>query len=626
MGASILKETKEINKNDEINNIILNENVKLNIYVCGNKKELNNFYEKEVVGGPVDNQQTLLKFYESHHDHNEWNFCFYNRDMTKDLANELMNDIKNNIKDNNNNNNLVLIFFYSTKNKNNIEKNTNLFNTILGSFELMSKIYKPILLFAAKKTKKDENENEDKDEDEEFDKKNLELFDIIDKSSLKKNYINKYIQFVCYKDNNYDEINKKISSIFCYYNNISDYFSLLDEIIMNGEESYHIKRKNKMKYNATFNILVIGRPGSGKSTLINLLLNKRKAKEGIGLSVTKIVSKYIHDNYPISFQDTPGFEDNKDLQKMKNFLYNVNYIFEEGKSKFHLILFVINASNERSFIGEEIDLINFIMKEMKIPIFFVCTKSKNEEYARDFEEVLKLNLWQNFGEDTNLVNNIYSCHLLNEKDGIYKRFGIDNLLKNIQDYYMKEILQREEDLLDKKNKMDTPNKNIFLGDVKENEKFIDYLQRISNIIISKYEKFTYRQIYREKIKNKKIELKNDKIHEMLVDHLALELNGERCGKDFCKENEKEIINDVEKNMDNNEEYRKMNIGSRIIKDKNEIKSIMITKKIGEKAKNSFLKKVDDEGFNYLKEIIKDYKIAIESLTKLCGDLKENPTL
>ena len=545
--------------------------------------------------------------------------------MTKDLANELMNDIKNNIKDNNNNN-LVLIFFYSTKNKNNIEKNTNLFNTILGSFELMSKIYKPILLFAAKKTKKDENENEDEDEDEEFNKKNLELFDIIDKSSLKKNYINKYIQFVCYKDNNYDEINKKISSIFCYYNNISDYFSLLDEIIMNGEESYHIKRKNKMKYNATFNILVIGRPGSGKSTLINLLLNKRKAKEGIGLSVTKIVSKYIHDNYPISFQDTPGFEDNKDLQKMKNFLYNVNYIFEEGKSKFHLILFVINASNERSFIGEEIDLINFIMKEMKIPIFFVCTKSKNEEYARDFEEVLKLNLWQNFGEDTNLVNNIYSCHLLNEKDGIYKRFGIDNLLKNIQDYYMKEILQREEDLLDKKNKMDTPNKNIFLGDVKENEKFIDYLQRISNIIISKYEKFTYRQIYREKIKNKKIELKNDKIHEMLVDHLALELNGERCGKDFCKENEKEIINDVEKNMDNNEEYRKMNIGSRIIKDKNEIKSIMITKKIGEKAKNSFLKKVDDEGFNYLKEIIKDYKIAIESLPKLCGDLKENPTL
>ena len=113
---------------------------------------------------------------------------------------------------------------------------------------------------------------------------------------------------------------------------------------------------------------------------------------------------------------------------------------------------------------------------------------------------------------------------------------------------------------------------------------------------------------------------------MLVDHLALELNGERCGKDFCKENEKEIINDVEKNMDNNEEYRKMNIGSRIIKDKNEIKSIMITKKIGEKAKNSFLKKVDDEGFNYLKEIIKDYKIAIESLPKLCGDLKENPTL
>lgn len=623
MGVSIYKKKKEIN-NYESQNFGLNGNVQLNIYVCGNKKELNNFYEKEVLEDREDNHKILLKNYEIYHKNNEWCFTFYNNDMTKDLVNELMNDIKNNIKDNNNNNNLVLIFFYSTKN--NLEKNTNLFITIMECFELMTNVYKPILVFAIKKTKKDEDNEEDEDEDEEFDnEKKMELF--IDENSLKKNYknyLNKYIQFVCYENNNYNEIIKTINSIFCYYNNISDYFSLLDEIILHGDESYHIKRKNKIKYHATFNILVIGRPGSGKSTLINLLLNKRKAKEGIGFSVTKIVSKYIHDKYPISFQDTPGFENNKDLEKMKNFLYNTNYIFKEGKSNFHLILFVINASNERSFIGEEIDLINYIKETMNIPIFFVCTMSKSEEYAKDFEEVLKLNLWQNFGEDTNLVNNIYSCHLLNEKDGVYKRFGIDNLLKNIQDYYMKEINQREENLIDKKI-ISNPNKNIFLGDVKEKENFKDYLIRISNNIISKYENFTYRQIYRVKKEKKTIELNNDKINEMLVDHLALELNGERCGKDFCQENKKKIENDVDNNIENNETSQIRN-KYKIIKDKNEIKSIIITKTIGQKAANHFLKKIDNEGLNYLKDIIKDYKTAIESLPKLYEDLNKNPAM
>lgn len=625
MGSSI-ERTKGINKKDEMNNIILKENERdnLNIYVCGNKKKLIKFYEGEVIGDPVDNQQFLQKkFYDSHHKNHNWHFTFYNSDMTKELANELMNDIQNNIKYNKKNNNMVLIFFHSIENKNkiNIEKNTNLFISILEIFEMMNKIYKPILLFAINKEKK--YDNKDEKNDNIFEKNYPELFDIINKNNLKKNYINKYIEIAYFKKNNFGEIYKKINSIFCYYNNISDYFSLLDEIIRKGDESYHPKRNNKIRYNATFNILIIGRPGSGKSTLINLLLNKRKAKEGIGLSMTKIVSKYIHDNYPITFQDTPGFEDNKDLEKMKNFLYNVNYIFKEGKSKFHLILYIINASNERSFIGEEIELINYIKKEMKIPIFFVCTKSKNEDYAKDFEESIKLNLWQNFGEDTDLVDNIFCCQLLNEKDGIYKRFGIDNLLKNIQDYYIKEILQREKDLINKNNKKNDSKKPIFLGDIKDNENFIDYLERISNEIIKNYENFTIRQIIREKKESKNIELKNDKIHEMLVDHLALELNGERCGKDFCKENEEEI----EKDIENNEELREIHFGKYTIRDKNAIKSAIITKKIGEKARNIFLKKIDNEGgLNYLKNIINDYKIAINSLPQLYEDLKKNPTL
>jgi hypothetical protein len=72
---------------------------------------------------------------------------------------------------------------------------------------------------------------------------------------------------------------------------------------------------------------------------------------------------------------------------------------------------------------------------MKIPIFFVCTRALNKEYAANNEEFVKINLKQIFGINTNLTEFIYSCQLLDEKDGIYKRFGIEKLLKRIHTFF-----------------------------------------------------------------------------------------------------------------------------------------------------------------------------------------------
>ena len=615
----------------------------LSIYTCGNKKEINLFHKSEIAKENIT-EQYLDNIIERHPNY-DWYFNYYLKELNEELINEILNNIINNYKTKKNyKNNLILIFFESCEIT---EENTKKIKMILESIDKMLKIYKPILLFAFKNNKMELELEEETEHLNNENTKNI-IDSIIKENKFDHNFFNKFLEIVHYNANDYSEIIRRINSIFCYYNNIGDLFTILDEMIR-GYNFYNNNAKNKTKFVSTFNILVMGRPGSGKSTLINLLLNETKAREGIGESVTKVVSKYVHNKYPITFEDTPGFEDNKDLDKMIKFLKNsINY-FGKGKNKFHLILYIINGSNERTFIGEEVKLINFIQKNMKIPIFFVCTKCKNENYAKDIEEVIKINLWQNFGDKTNLVDYIFCCHLLNEKDGVYKRFGIKELLEGIQKYYKKELEKKEKELLENKeteNEIssqikidfeDLLDESIFLNGLKNPENFETYLYDLSLEIIEKYKIFTYEQIKNSKQKNNNEEInlfkKNTlKISELLVDHLAIELNGKSKGNTFCKRNEKHVLANV--NSDDIEptiicwkvktEDLVLNNGEKIT-DENIKKNIRITKEFGMEARKEFLNELrynNNDLKLYLKAIIKSYKDAIESLTNLNMELKE----
>ena len=621
--------------NNKEETIIASEKDKISelyIYICGNKKEINLFNKKEIIR---DNYIQNYDNFEEKHPNYDWYFNYNFQELNEDSINKILNNIINDYRAKKNfKNNLILIFFESnTLTESDIKK----VQMILSNIDKMHKVYKPILLFAFKKEILEIDE-------EKVEKKSDEDAKRIMNEIIKENkFDNKFIEIAYYNENDYSEILKKINSAYCYYNNIGDLFTVLDEMIR-GYNFYSNTTKSKIKFASTFNILVIGRPGGGKSTLINLLLNERKAREGIGESVTKVVSKYIHDKYPITFEDTPGFEDNKDLEKMLNFLRDSNDFFGKGKNKFHLILYIINGSNERTFIGEEVKLINFIQNYMNIPLFFVCTRCKNEDFAKDFEEVIKMNLWQNFGDKTSLVNNIYCCHLLNEKDGIYKRFGISELLIGIQKFYLKELEKKEKEFLLNKGSqfpleiINNTNDNfssdsIFLTGLKSPEYFEDYLNKLSIKIIERYEYLTYLEGERHKKMNNDDNNDEDldKINELLVDHLAMELNGKSKGYIFCKRNKNQVEENIKKNEVIETNWRcktkTQDIylrNGKIVSDESIKYSIRKTNEFGIEAKKEFLNLLRyNNGFAlYLEEIINNYKEAIESLTKLDKQIEE----
>ena len=577
-------------------------------FLGSNTKEKNilNIY----ILGESQNFTSSIFTEKSNFNHNNlynWIKEFSNKGITNDILNNIIEEIKLKISKNNESN-YIIIFL----NKQYIDEKINL---IINFMKTIKKVYKPIVILAIDEESKKELKNVN----------NEQIYKNNENNSLGTDVnilnIDEYIEIVYYKNNDYCNIENRIRSIYNYYHNVGDlltnFVQMINDFIGKNEDFTSIEFKSQ--YKATFNILVMGRPGCGKSTLINLILNEKRAREGIGYSITKLYTQYLHKKYPITLIDTPGFEDDKAIKKMKDFLSNFSFFFKEGKLKFHLVLYLINASNERTFMSLEYELINNILKSLNIPIFFVCTRSKTEEASFNFKEEVKINLIQNFGFETKLVDHIYCCNLLNEKDGIYKRFGIDKLLRGIKEYFSKEIKKIEEivkDFEDLPSNITTNEQHYLniLSSLENSNSFSNYLKNLSDNIIDKYKneisKIDKYDLY--------IEKKLKRTIKAIKNHLAFELNSssslidnKETKETFYKEeietdNFCGAFNGIRRNeKDNVDEIKKFYL-KKVENIENFIGQYILSKT---KDNNS-----------YMEEVIQDYKKAIDSLEEIANSI------
>lgn len=215
--------------------------------------------------------------------------------------------------------------------------------------------------------------------------------------------------------------------------------------------------REKVQNLTTLNIIVAGKTGVGKSTLINSVFRENLAETGMGRPVTTHMRRITKKDFPLVVYDTRGFELGKSVQD--DVKEEVMKTIRDGlacndiSKAIHCIWYCINAASNR-IEPEEIEWLRELGAEnemTQVPIIVVLTQCFSKKKAQEMRKAVE-------DENLNVVQIVPVLAQDYEIDEEYvaKAFGLDVLIRVMSEALPDELLDTLQNLqkvsLDEKTK------------------------------------------------------------------------------------------------------------------------------------------------------------------------------
>ncbi len=198
---------------------------------------------------------------------------------------------------------------------------------------------------------------------------------------------------------------------------------------------------NKIKNLKTLNIIVAGKTGTGKSTLINAVFKENLAQTGVGKPVTEHMRKITKKDVPLSIYDTRGFELGKEVQAevKKEVVGTISkgLATNDVNKAIHCIWYCINTASNR-IEPEEIEWLRQLSSDNQItqvPIIIVLTQSFSKKRANELRNML---LSENL--DVIQIIPVLAKDYEIEDLGVAKSYGLDILIKVMGEALPEELM------------------------------------------------------------------------------------------------------------------------------------------------------------------------------------------
>lgn len=179
----------------------------------------------------------------------------------------------------------------------------------------------------------------------------------------------------------------------------------------------------------TLNVMILGKTGVGKSTLINNMFNQKLSDTGVGKPVTQAIRKITKPDFPLAIYDTPGLElggDNAIDALLEEVMGEIDKGFRSGDvgQAIHCIWYCISTPSHR-FEQAEIDFLKKFLGKTSaydVPVIIVLTQS----YSKNDVQSLKKEIEKENLPIINIVPVLAEDYIIDD-EYTAKAYGLDTL-------------------------------------------------------------------------------------------------------------------------------------------------------------------------------------------------------